>query len=1504
MEYINKFPEKQGLYDPALEKDSCGVGFIANIKGNKGHDIVEKGLNILLNLSHRGATGCDEKTGDGAGILTQIPHTFFKSKCKEYNIDLPDEGNYAVGMVFLPRESDEDLKCEGIFESVLKDEGLKLLGWRDVEVDRNAIGDIAKGSEPLIKQIFIDREDYSLDEFETKLYVVIKVVEKLIRESDMYNKGYFYVSSLSSKVVIYKGLLLAHQIGNFYKDLQDPSFESALALVHQRYSTNTFPTWDLAQPFRYIAHNGEINTIRGNRNWMNARERKFESDRLKDNIKKLYPILTPNCSDSATFDNAFELLINSGKSLTKAISMLIPKAWENNEFMSEEEKSFYNYNSTIIEPWDGPAAIVFTDGSRIGATLDRNGLRPSRYSITKDGFVILASETGVLDIEPENIECKGRLEPGKIFMVDLEQGRVIDDNEVKEGLFKEYDYVDWIKRNKLTLDMLPHPSYLPSGDIDTLTQRQQAFGYSHEEVRSIISVMAKDAKEPIGSMGYDTPLAVLSNKPQLLYNYFKQSFAQVTNPPIDPIRERSIMSLTTILGEMVNLLDDKKQDCKFIQLDNPILTDIELEKIIKINNEDLRAIKIPITYRSPGNGEDLIKALDLLCERSKNAIEEGYNIIILSDREVNKHQAAIPSLLATSALQQYLIKNKLRTNTSIIVETGEAREIMHFALLIGYGATAVNPYLAFETIDYLVKKDLYIKDISSEEAKKNYIEAICKGLLKIISKMGISTIQSYRSAQIFEAIGLNNELVEKYFTGTPSRIEGINLDIITRDTLIRHERAFNRLRNPIDTLELGGQYSYRRNQDYHMFNPVTISKLQQSTRDGGSYDSFKEFSDAINNQSKELCTIRGLLSFKNCERIPLDEVEPAKDIVKRFVTGAMSFGSLSKEAHETLAIAMNTMGARSNTGEGGEDSSRYLDNRRSATKQVASGRFGVTTEYLVNADELQIKMAQGAKPGEGGRLPGQKVNEVIGKVRHATPGIDLISPPPHHDIYSIEDLEQLIHDLKNVNPKASISVKLVSEVGVGTVAAGVAKAKADLILISGYDGGTGAAPLTSLRHAGVPWELGLAEAHQVLLLNNLRSRVTLQTDGQMRTGRDVAIAALLGAEEFGFATAPLVVSGCMMMRKCHSNTCPMGVATQNPELRKKFSGKPEYVIRYFFYIAEELREIMASLGLKKVDDMIGRVDLLEINKDILNDKTKDLDLSSILYKPNLPQRIVGRKIMNQNHDLDKVLDHKLIELAKNSLENKEKTVADLSIKNTNRTVGTMLSGEIAKIYGANGLDNDTITFNFKGSTGQSFGAFGMKGLTLNVIGDCNDYLGKGLSGAKITVRPNENVSYKSYENIIAGNTLLYGATSGEVYISGIAGERFAVRNSGATAVVEGVGEHGCEYMTGGRVVILGDIGKNFAAGMSGGIAYIYSKDKNLDSKINKEFTEVEKLVEVQGEDELKNLVEAHYKYTNSEKAKFILENWKEERYNFYRVIPTIYKNIIYTSNKVEESTII
>ena len=1496
------FPSKQGLYDPQLEKDNCGVGFVANIKGQKSHDIVKKGLEILINLTHRGATGCDPLTGDGAGILTQIPHAFFKKESERLGFNLPETGEYAVGMVFLPRESDQLLECEGIFEKVVQEEGLKILGWRDVSVDHNQIGEIAKGTEPLIKQIFIAKGEQLQDAFERKLFIVRKRIENIIRDSEMHNKGYFYIPSLSSKTIIYKGLLLAEQIGPFFKDLSDPDFTSAIALVHQRYSTNTFPTWDLAQPFRYLAHNGEINTLRGNRNWMNAREGVLRSELFGEDLKKLFPILVPNSSDSASLDNAFELLVASGRSLVHSMMMLIPEAWHKNDLMDQDKKAFYEYHAGLMEPWDGPAAIAFTDGEQIAATLDRNGLRPARYVVTKDDLVVLGSEVGVLEFEPERIAFKGRLEPGKLFLVDTKEGRIIQDEEIKKAICTEKPYKEWVANHKLLLSDLAEPSYIETENLDTLNQRQLAFGYTAEELKMILAPMGINGQEAIGSMGTDTPLAVLSDKPQLLYSYFKQLFAQVTNPPIDPIREELVMSLVSFIGERRNLLDTTAPTHKFIQLEYPVLTNDELEKVSQLNSEDLRAFKLPMLFKAPGTGEDLKYAIDLLCQRAHKAIDQGYNILILSDRNVDHHHAPIPALLATAALQHYLIRNKLRTNVNIIVETAEAREVMHFALLIGYGATAINPYLAFESLTGLSKQSLYLENVEIEKAHKNYVKSISKGLLKILSKMGISTIQSYRSAQIFEAIGLNQEIIDEYFTGTPSRIEGIDLDIIAEETMLRHNAAFNKLPLSSDALEQGGQYHYRRDGEYHLFNPDTISKLQQSTR-SGNYESYKEYSEIINNQANRLATLRGLLKFKSTSSIPLEEVESASDIVKRFATGAMSFGSISKEAHEALAVAMNAIGGRSNTGEGGEDQERFKDNRRSSIKQIASGRFGVTTNYLVNADELQIKMAQGAKPGEGGQLPGKKVNKVIGAVRHSTPGIDLISPPPHHDIYSIEDLAQLIHDLKNVNPKARVSVKLVSEVGVGTVAAGVAKAHADVILISGHDGGTGASPLTSIKYAGVPWELGLAETQQVLLLNDLRSRVIVQTDGQMKTGRDVVIAALLGAEEFGFATAPLVVTGCVMMRKCHLNTCPVGIATQDPELRKKFSGKPEDLIRYFFFVAEEVREYMAELGFRTVDEMIGRVDVLDIDEAAKHWKSKGIDLSAILYKPNLPERIGVRQSIEQDHGLEKALDYKLIEAAKPALENKEKVEKEWIIQNINRTVGTMLSGEIAMRYGEEGLPEDTIVYKFKGAAGQSFGTFGARGLTMILEGDANDYVGKGLSGAKIAIYPPKESSFVAHENIIAGNTLLYGATSGEVFINGRAGERFAVRNSGATAVVEGIGDHGCEYMTGGRVVILGSTGRNFGAGMSGGITYVLDEENqfnDLCNKDNKASLVVSPIADHSDEDFVKHLIEKHFDLTSSVKAKDILANWETYRSKILRIIPKAYQEILDAQN-VEEA---
>ncbi|MFD3155995.1 glutamate synthase large subunit [Haloimpatiens sp. FM7330] len=1493
-------PEKKGLYDPQFEKDNCGVGFIANIKGEKTHGIVKKGLQILVNLEHRGAVGADPKTGDGAGIMVQIPDEFFRITCDNLGISLPECGQYAVGMTFLPKEPALRYQCEGIFERIIEEEDQKILGWRNVPTDNRGIGETAKGTEPIIRQIFIAKGKCTQDEFERKLYIIRKRVENEVKKLVKRNSEYFYICSLSSKTIVYKGLLLADQISGFYVDVNDINFKSAVALVHQRFSTNTFPTWDLAQPFRYLAHNGEINTIRGNRNWMNAREGVLKSEYFGDKLSKMFPIVTPNSSDSASLDNAFELFVKDGRHVEHAMRMLIPEAWENNKFISEDEKAFYEYNASLIEPWDGPAAVFFTDGEKIGAALDRNGLRPAKYIITKSGQIVMASEAGVIQFKPEDVLKKGRLEPGKMLLVDTRNGEILEHSEIMKNLCSSKTYKEIVNKNKLILDSIEVINEKKQINSEALKEKQQAFGYSLEDLNTILGYMAENAKEPIGAMGNDTPLAVLSNKSQLLFSYFRQLFAQVTNPPIDPIREGVVMSLKNYIGDQGNILNKELSDHRFIEIDTPVLSNEDMAKIRSLRNKDFKTSTIPITFKADSGIEGFKNALKLICERASKRVEEGYNILILSDRKVDGYEAAIPSLLAVSAVHQYLIKKKTRTKISIVVETGEARETTHFALLIGYGATAVNPYLAYESIQNMVLQG-EIKDNDKEKAVDNYIKALNKGLLKILSKMGICTIQSYHGAQIFEALGLNEEFINKYFEGTTSRIGGVGEEIIAKEVLLRHKHAFNRLRKPVSELDVGGLYSWRKNGEFHLFNPESIYKLQAASKTN-NYEMYKDYAKRINNQSKNLCTLRGLLDIEYGNSIPIEEVEPVSEILKRFCTGAMSLGSISREAHETIAIAMNRIGAKSNTGEGGEDSIRFKadgngDSRRSAIKQVAAGRFGVTTNYLVNADELQIKVAQGAKPGEGGHLPGKKVNDYIAKLRHSTPGIDLISPPPHHDIYSIEDLSQLIYDLKSVNPRSRISVKLVSEVGVGTIAAGVAKAHADVILISGHDGGTGAAPLSSIRCAGIPWEIGLSETHQVLMLNNLRSRVRLQTDGQLKTGRDVVIAALLGAEEFGFATTALVILGCTMLRKCHCNTCDMGIATQDEELRKCFKGKPEYLINFFTFIAQEVRENMAKLGFRTVNEMIGKVDKLKVKDAVEHWKAQGIDFSNILYKPDMPKRIKPYCVLEQDHGIDKAMDHNLIQIAKPALEDKKSVKGSFEIKNTDRTVGTMLSGKIIKNHGENGLKEDTIVFKFIGSAGQSFGAFGAKGLTLILEGEANDYVGKGLSGGKIIIKAPYNRAFKAEENFIAGNTILYGATKGEVYINGIVGERFGVRNSGVNAVVEGVGDHCCEYMTGGRIVVLGNVGRNFGAGMSGGIAYIFDEQDDFYEKCGEETLEALVLNNSDDEEEVYNLISKHYEYTNSEKAKRILDNWNKYKSKFKKVVSSAYKEILEKNTK-------
>ena len=1503
MKCENGMPASQGLYDSRFEKDSCGVGFIANIKGEKSHSIVKKAIKILLNLNHRGAVGSDPNTGDGAGLLVQIPDEFFRIQCDNLSIPLPKTLAYGVGMIFLPREPAVRMQCEGIFERIVVSAGQKVLGWRDVPVDNRVIGETARGTEPTIRQIFIESNCGDEEEFERILYIIRKSMETEVNHLVKRNAEYFYICSLSCRTIVYKGLFVAGQIKGYYVDLDDINFKSAIALVHQRFSTNTFPTWNLAQPFRYLAHNGEINTIMGNRNWMTAREGVLRSDTLKENLTKLFPIIRKNGSDSESLDNILELLNRDGRSITHAMMMLIPEAWQSNDTMEDYKRAFYEYHGSLIEPWDGPAALVFTDGLQVCATVDRNGLRPARFMVTKDGLVVLASEAGVLDFKPEEIARKGKLKPGRMFLIDTLQGRIIEDEEIKKEICTGKHYREMIVKSKITLDNYPEIAEETDTNVEFLKERQCAFGYTMEDLNVILAPMAQTGKEPLGSMGNDAPLAVLSNKPQSLFPYFKQLFAQVTNPPIDSMREELVMSLMNYMGAQENILNKDMSNNFFIEIERPVLTNSEVSKIKNFKDKHLKTTVIPITFQYDSGIEGFKRALDKVCKRASERIEEGYNIIVLSDKKVDSNDAAIPSLLALSAVQHHLIREKTRTKVSIIVETGEIRETMHLALLIGFGATAVNPYLAFQTIEHLVLEN-EIKNISAKEAKENYIHALCKGLLKILSKMGICTLQSYHGAQIFEAVGLSRDFIEEYFEGTPSRIGGVGIEVIAGDVLTRHNEAFNNIKKPLKELEFGGKYSWKKGGEFHLLNPMTIAKLQKSVRTG-DYNIFKEYTALIDDQSQNLCTIRSMLKFKQDNTsISIDEVEPISEIVKRFCTGAMSFGSISKEAHETIAIAMNRLGGKSNSGEGGEDFERYTkddngDNRRSAIKQIASARFGVTTEYLVNAKELQIKMAQGAKPGEGGQLAGSKVDEFIARVRHSTPGIDLISPPPHHDIYSIEDLAQLIFDLKNVNPSSRISVKLVSEVGVGIIAAGVTKAHADVILISGYDGGTGSSPLSSIKHTGLPWELGLAETQQVLLINKLRSRVRIQTDGQLRSGRDVVIATLLGAEEFGFATVALVVLGCKMLRNCHLNTCQIGIATQDPELRKNFKGTPEHLINFFTFLAMEVREHMASLGFRSVNEMIGRVDKLQVNEEIDHWKAKQLDLSSILYKPDMPSRVKTYCVMLQDHGLSQAMDYRLIQLSKLALEDKMPVTGSLEIRNTNRAVGAMLSGEIAKLYGHEGLPEDTIRLKFTGSAGQSFGAFGAKGLTLILEGEANDYVGKGLSGAKIVLKTPESATYEQDKNFIAGNTILYGATSGKLFVNGYVGERFAVRNSGAKAVVEGVGDHCCEYMTSGTVVVIGRCGRNFAAGMSGGIAYVLDEKGNFLPKCNMEMVEIGLLEDDDDVIAVYAMIQEHYEVTNSKKAKKILDNWEEYISKFRKVIPFGYKEIL-SKKKIEK----
>ena len=1498
LDITNQLPPPQGLYHPANEHDACGMGFVANIKGEPSHDIILKGLQILVNLEHRGASGCDAETGDGAGLLIQIPHEFFAKEAASLGIPLPGPGEYGIAMCFLPVERQQRLACEGLLEKISRQEGLTVLGWRDIPVHVDAIGRVARASQPYIEQFFVAcPAGMHADQFERKLYVVRKRAEAEVAASDMRDKGFFYIPSFSSRTIIYKGLLLASQISEFYTELLDPDTKSALCLVHQRFSTNTFPTWPLAHPYRYLCHNGEINTVRGNVNWMNARQSILSSPYF-DDMKKLFPIMQAGGSDSGALDNAVELLTMSGRSLPHVMAMLIPEAWDGDNTMPAEKRAFYEYHASLMEPWDGPAAVAFTDGRVIGATLDRNGLRPARYLITNDGLLVMASESGVLPFAPEEIACKGRLQPGKMLLVDLEQGRLVPDEELKRDLAARQPYAEWLEKNQITIDALPEPARVQGSDHETVLMRQRCFGYTDEDIRLLITPMAGNGEEAIGSMGIDTPLACLSDKPQSLFNYFKQLFAQVTNPPIDPLREELVMSLTSYIGTERNILAETPEHCHTLKMPHSMLTNRDLEKLRRVSRGDLLASTLPTTFSVHEGEVGLKRALDGLCRRASLAIKAGYSLLILSDRGIDEEFAPIPCLLALTAVHNHLVREGTRTGVALIIESGEPREVMHYALLIGYGASAVNPYLAIETIEELAASGELTNSITPEAAVKNYIKSVNKGLLKVFSKMGISTLQSYRGAQVFEAIGLSKQLVDVYFTGTASRIEGVGLDVLASEAVQKHKFAFRPVSESETELTIGGNYQYRISGEYHLLNPHTVSKLQHAVRQN-SYATFEEFTNAIDEQNERLCTLRGLMQLRTIPQpIPLEQVEPASEIVKHFATGAMSFGSISAEAHETLAIAMNRIGGRSNTGEGGEDEARFLplpngDSKRSAIKQVASGRFGVTAHYLVNADELQIKIAQGAKPGEGGQLPGHKVDATIARVRHAIAGVGLISPPPHHDIYSIEDLAQLIYDLKNVNPAARISVKLVAEVGVGTVAAGVAKAHADQVLISGYDGGTGASPLSSIKHAGIPWELGLAETQQVLVMNDLRSRIRVQVDGKLQTGKDVVVAALLGAEEFGFSTAPLVALGCIMMRKCHLNTCPVGIATQNPELRRKFEGTPEHVINYFFFVAEQVRDWMAKLGFRTINEMVGRVDMLDMRGALHHWKARGLDFSAILYNPQVPGRVGRRCLIGQDHGLEEALDHKLLDLTKDAIEHGSGVNIDLPIRNVHRAVGAMLSGEIARQHGAKGLSDDTIRICFNGSAGQSFGAFLAKGVSLILEGDSNDYIGKGLSGGKIVVFPPKNSTFAPERNILIGNTVLYGATSGEAYFNGVAGERFAVRNSGATAVVEGVGDHACEYMTNGIVVVLGGTGRNFAAGMSGGIAYVLDPHGDfVRHRCNRAGVDLEPIFEREDIALLDHLIRKHVEYTGSPLGKNLLENWAQTLQQLVKVFPHEYKRVL------------
>ena len=1494
--------KEQGLYSPHNERDNCGAGFICNLKGERSNKIIHDAIDILVRLEHRGAVSADGKTGDGAGILIEVPHDFFKKVC---DFELPDFREYAVGMVFLPKNENQALICRATFEAEIKKQQLEILGWRKVPVNQACLGKMASNVEPAIAQVFVGNPNgFEPQEFNSKLYAARKIAEHRIENSGLSQNEYFYFSSLSTNTIIYKGLLMPQDINEYYRDLNDPDVITKLALVHQRFSTNTFPTWDLAQPFRYMCHNGEINTLRGNLSRMKAREELFESETFGKDIKKIIPVILNGKSDSASMDMALELLLQTGRSLPEAIMMMVPEAWEKNPSMVENKKAFYEYNACIMEPWDGPASIPFTDGNYIGALLDRNGLRPSRYTVTKDGYVVMSSETGVLDIKPENVLKHGRLEPGRMFLVDMIEGRIIEDEEVKENIVTQKPYRKWLDENLLALADVPYTGNQTQIENIPYITRLKLFGYTYEDINTIISPMASQAKEAIGSMGTDIPLAVLSDKPQLLFNYFKQLFAQVTNPPLDGIREEIVTDISLSLGEDINIFKIIPEQAKKLKIQNPVISNEDLDKIKYIDYPGFKARSISMLYEVEKGMNALEDRLEEMINEIKIAVDEGCNIIILSDRNVDPKMAPIPSLLACSFVHHRSKDHNRRSSFGIVIESAEPREPHHFAALFGYGASAINPYMVNEVIyDLVERKEIAIED--PEVAVENFNIAIGKGIVKIMNKIGISTLLSYRGSQIFEILGLNKKFVEKYFCNTPTRIEGIGLYEIEKEIQKRYRHAFNPPETQTDLdLEMGGDYRWRRNGERHLFNPASVAKLQQAVKQN-SYATYSEYSKIINEQTEKLMTLRGMFKFKELNPISIDEVEPWTEIVKRFKTGAMSFGSISKEAHENLAIAMNRIKGKSNSGEGGEDPDRFQKDingnwRNSAIKQVASGRFGVSIDYLTNAREIQIKMAQGAKPGEGGQLPGAKVNPDIAKTRNSTPYVGLISPPPHHDIYSIEDLAQLIFDLKNANREARINVKLVSKIGVGTIAAGVAKAKADVVLISGYDGGTGASPLTSLRHAGLPWELGIAEAQQTLLLNNLRSRIVVECDGQLKTGRDVAIACLLGAEEFGFSTAPLVATGCIMMRACHLNTCPVGIATQDPQLRKNFKGTPENVINFMYFVAQELREIMAQLGFRTIEEMVGQCQKLDMNRAIKHYKAQGIDLSNILYKPNIKDGTPLSNTEKQLHNIDDVLDFEILAKAHPAIYRKEPVTLNYPINNTNRTTGTIISNEISKIHGSVGLPKNTLTLNFSGSAGQSFGAFGAKGLNLNIEGNSNDYFGKGLSGAILSIKKPEKATFKSNENVIIGNVALYGATNGEAYINGIGGERFCVRNSGAKAVIEGIGDHGCEYMTGGIAVILGEIGRNFAAGMSGGIAYIYDPTNAIDkNKFNMEMIELETPSENDLK-ELNQLITNHYRYTQSELASSILGTWEKASTGFIKIMPTEYKKALEKMEKEKQ----